>query len=108
MKFTRNSAVAAYRLCRRGPLLEVGSYQLAMTRHARDLAKLLTIDMARVCLADAATAHAPRNHDFRGAPALLVAAQAADTALAVRRLRQAGATTIDFAHGWSGERIPYT
>jgi hypothetical protein len=107
-QFTKHCAVSTVRLCRHGPLLDMGSYHLDMTAHARDLVKLLTIDMARVCMADAATREITRNHDFRGSTAISAGALASDVAVVMRRLGRAGATTVDFAHGWSGEPAPFT
>jgi hypothetical protein len=106
--FTRNCAVATLRLTRRGPLLKLGSRELDLTPHVLGLAQLLTIDMARVCLADAATANVLRNREFVGTTVLFVGALLSDIALVVKRLHHAGATTIDFAHGWSGEPVPFS
>jgi hypothetical protein len=108
LEYTRRCAIAAARLARRGPFLEIGSHQIDMTGHARDLAKLLTIDLARASLADTATDETLRTYDFGGTLVLFCGAHASDVALVARKLQRAGAMTVDFAHGWSGELMPFT
>jgi hypothetical protein len=107
LRFTKNCSLATVRMCQHGPLLKLGAHELDLTTHAYDLVKHLTIDMARVCMADLATSDVLRHRAFRGTTILLAGAHHADVALMVRRLQRAGATTIDFAHGWSGEPMPF-
>ena len=106
-QFTQGCLVAAVRLGKHGPTLRVGSHHLDIAAQAKDLCKLITIDAARACLADAATANAIRKHDLKGCTVLSAGALASDVAITMRRLRRAGAITIDFAHGWAGEPEPF-
>ncbi|HZU82956.1 MAG TPA: hypothetical protein VE987_08575, partial [Polyangiaceae bacterium] len=106
--FTRTCLAASIRLCRHGPWLRLGSRRLDMTGSEGRFAKLLTIDVARTCMADVAASAAARAHDFDGSVVLSAGSHMSDVAVVMRRLQGAGAKTVDLAHGWPGEPEPFT
>jgi hypothetical protein len=101
--FTRSCAVATFRLCRRGPLLALGPGSVDLSAQAVALVRMVTLDLARTCMADVATRRAVARNRYAGTTILSMGAHAADVAVALRHLQHAGAVTVDFTHGWAGE-----
>lgn len=93
-----------WRLLRRGPIIDLGGYQVDLDTYTDSLASLATTDVLQVAAVEAAFDEISGKEDFNGTKVIFSSVGLADTAAADRLLHQVGATTINFVHGALGDQ----
>jgi hypothetical protein len=99
------SVRVALRVAARPPYVREAVVSHPLRPHAIELAKLVTLDLARAVLADDATRRAVARRSFDGATVFFVGCAFPSGAAANRVLQAAGATTVEFFHG-AGADVP--
>ncbi len=99
------SARVVWRVASRPPVLVEGAVRHPLRPHAFELAKLVTVDVARAVLADRAARRAVARRSFEGATVFFAGCTFPAAAAANRVLQAAGARTVEFFHG-AGADVP--
>lgn len=87
----------------RGPYVTCGSLQFSLFAEVSNVARFLSLDIARATAAERATRRFVAQHDVRGATVVLPASAAAAIAPVDATLQDAGASTIEQFHGTGGD-----
>jgi hypothetical protein len=100
---TLSTVRATARLALRGPYVTCDSLEYSLLRDVKNVARFLSLDIARATAAERATARFLRYRDLRGATVVLPASSAAGIAPVDASLQDAGASTIELFHGTGGD-----
>jgi hypothetical protein len=95
----RQSICLLVRLAGRSSRIRSGALHFDLAKHKWQLAKLITKDVWTAIAAEKASHAAIQRHSFAGTKVVLVSACSSSLAVADLNLQNAGATTVDFAHG---------
>jgi hypothetical protein len=100
---TMSTVRATGRLALRGPYVTCDSLEFSLLRDVANVARFLSLDVARATAAQRATVRFIQRRDLRGATVILAASAAAGIAPVDASLQEAGATTIELFHGTGGD-----